>query len=163
MVHKLKKTIIGILSVYVFVLAAIYTIQLVLNQYGLEYRSCVESLKVSWTYKLSFFAGALFIFFIFLIHKEKTEKNKENEQRRFRITWTLIPIAYTITSLFLLLVLALGGFLDVSQEEMLESGYLKVMEEKGWTAVEYYYCEPISDYVRKPLTYPSYVINPEYE
>lgn len=63
----------------------------------------------------------------------------------------------------MLLVLALGGFLDVPREETLESGYLKITEVKGFTAVEYYYCEPISEYVRRPLTYPSYEINPEYE
>ncbi|HIT90461.1 MAG TPA: hypothetical protein IAC41_08605 [Candidatus Merdenecus merdavium] len=152
----MKKTIIGMLSVYVLVLAAIYITRFVLNQYGLEYRSCVDEFRVFWTYKLSFFAVALLLFYVFLIQK------KENKQPWFRITWTLIPIAYIIASLFLLLVLALGGFLDVPQEEMFESGYLKITEVK-WTAVEYYYCEPISEYVRKPLTYPSHVINPEYE
>lgn len=67
-----------------------------------------------------------------------------------------------ILSVYVLVLVALGGFLDVSREEMVESGYLKITEVK-WTAVEYYYCEPISEYVRKPLTYPSHVINPEYE
>lgn len=71
MVHKLKKIVIGILSVYVLVLVAIYITQFVLNQYGLEYRSCVEAFRVFWTYKLSFFAVAVLVFFIFLIQKEK--------------------------------------------------------------------------------------------
>lgn len=71
MVHKLKKMVIGILSVYVLVLVAIYITQFVLNQYGLEYRSCVEAFRVFWTYKLSFFVVAVLVFFIFLIQKEK--------------------------------------------------------------------------------------------
>lgn len=153
-----KKMLTGMLSAYFLVLVAIYIIQFVLNQYGLEYRACVVSFKVFWTYKLSFIAVALFIFFIFL------EKRKDkNERRWFRTTWTLISITYIIASLFLMLILAIGGFLDVPKEEMLETGYLKITEIKGFIAVEYYYCEPTSKYVRRPLTSPSHIINPEYE
>jgi hypothetical protein len=57
----------------------------------------------------------------------------------------------------------LGGFLDVPREEMLETGYLRITEVKGFTDVEYYYCKPISEYLRRPVTSSSYMINSEYE
>lgn len=71
MVNKLKKIVIGILSAYVLVFAALYIIQFVLNQYGMEYRSCVEMFRVFWTYKLSFIVVALILFFVFFNTKDQ--------------------------------------------------------------------------------------------
>lgn len=161
MVHTLKKIGICILSVYFFVLAAIFIAQFILNQYGFEYRSCLKTFCVFWTYKLSFWIVALLLYFIFCVQMAK--RKEEHEQKNFRIKWTLILVTYIVTGVFLFFVFALGGFLDVPQEEMLETGYLKITEIKGFTEVEYYYCEPTSKYLRRPLTSPSHVINPAYE
>lgn len=161
MIDKLKKIVKVILVAYVLVFLALYTIRFVLNQYGVEYRSCVEMFRVFWTYKISFVIVTLILFFAFFTQENKRREN--HEQKHFRIKCIITLLAYSIACLFILLVLALGGYLDVPKEEMLESGYLKITEVKGFTAVEYYYCEPISEYIRRPLTYPSYEINPEYE
>lgn len=161
MVHKLKKIGMGILSIYVFVAILIFIAQFILNQYGLEYRFCLETFCVFWICKLPFLVVALLLFFVFWVQKVKRKEGYE--QRNFHIRWTLISVTYIIVSVFLLLVLALGGFLDIPKEEMLETGYLRITELKGFTEVEYYYCEPTSKYVRRSLTSPSHIINPEYE
>lgn len=156
MSRKLKKIISIIIAVYIIVLIAYFFGWFILNQYGLEYRSSLQQFRIFWTCILPFPIGILLVYYYFI------KQNERSEQKKFHISWVITPVLYLFLSVFFLSMMALGGFLDADQEEMLETGYLKVYDQ-NFPDASWYYCSPTSVFVREPLTYSSENTNYQYE
>lgn len=146
--------------VYLLVLLIYYICDYFIKRQGLEFRSNISELRVFWTFKLPFVLVALLLITIFVNWREREKGSKKH---KYDLVIGLIgTLIYGVFSCFLIFVLIFSGLWEAEQEEMLETGYLRV-QDISFPDVSFYYCVPVNAYLRKPLTDSSEILFDKYE